>query len=599
MCGIVGYIGKKQAAPVLIGALKRLEYRGYDSAGIAVNSGKKINVVKTKGKLNVLAEKIEGGNAVKGTTAIGHTRWATHGKPSDINAHPHTSGSGRIAVVHNGIIENYIELKDFLIKKGYRFISETDTEVIAHLADFYYKGDLLKMTARLTQTLKGSYALEIISQDKPDEIAAVKKDSPLIIGLGDGENFIASDIPAVLPYTRNVYIIEDYEIALIKREGVALYNTELEHINKEVFYVNWNVSAAEKGGYEHFMIKEIMEEPQAILNTVSQMVGQGMMKIDKIPDKINIVACGSSYNVGVAGKYIIEQIAKIPVEVDTASEYRYRDALLTKNTLVVVISQSGETADTLAALRESKRRGAETLSIVNVIGSTIAREADRVLYTLAGPEISVATTKAYSTQLAAVYMLALSLAKAEGKLSPELEKYYGEELFKLPSLINKILEQKDKIKDLASKYFKAKNVFFIGRGIDYALSLEGALKLKEISYIHSEAYPAGELKHGPISLIEDGTLVVALATQEKLFEKTLNNIKEVKSRGAVVLSIVEEENTQIEECSDDVFYLPKTNKMFTSSLAATILQLFAYYVANLNGNDVDQPRNLAKSVTVE
>ncbi|MBQ4516051.1 MAG: glutamine--fructose-6-phosphate transaminase (isomerizing), partial [Clostridia bacterium] len=493
MCGIVGYIGKKQAAPILIDALKTLEYRGYDSAGVAVHNGKKIDVIKTKGKLNALSEKTDGGKNVKGTIGIGHTRWATHGKPSDINSHPHTSNSGKIAVVHNGIIENYVELKEFLIKKGYNFVSETDTEAIAHLADYYYNGDLLKMIAKLIKKLKGSYALGIISRDKSDEIVAVKKDSPLIIGLGNSENFIASDIPAVLPYTRNVYIIEDNEIALIRREGVALYNTELEHISKEVFYVNWDISAAEKGGYEHFMIKEIMEEPQAILNTISQIVGQGMMKIDKIPDKINIVACGSSYHVGVAGKYIIEQIAKIPVEVDTASEYRYRDALLTKNTLVVVISQSGETADTLAALRESKRRGAETLSIVNVIGSTIAREADRVLYTLAGPEISVATTKAYSTQLAAIYMLALSLAKAEGKLSPELEKYYGEELFKLPSLINQILEQKDKIKDLASKYFKAKNVFFIGRGIDYALSLEGALKLKEISYIHSEAYPAGEL----------------------------------------------------------------------------------------------------------
>lgn len=599
MCGIVGYIGKNQAAPILLKALKTLEYRGYDSAGVAVHSGKKIDVVKTKGKLNVLSEKLNGGNDIKGTAGIGHTRWATHGKPSDINSHPHTSGSGKIAVVHNGIIENYIELKDFLVKKGYSFVSETDTEVIAHLADYYHKGDLLKMAAKLIKKLKGSYALGIISQDKPDEFVAVKKESPLIVGLGDGENFIASDIPAVLPHTRNVYIMEDHEIALIRRESVALYNTELEHISKEVFYVNWDVSAAEKGGYEHFMIKEIMEEPQAILNTISQIVGQGMMKIDKIPDKINIVACGSSYNVGVAGKYIIEQIAKIPVEVDTASEYRYRDVLLTKNTLVVVISQSGETADTLAAMRESKRRGAETLGIVNVIGSTIAREADRVLYTLAGPEISVATTKAYSTQLAAIYMLALSLAKAEGKLSPELEKYYGEELFKLPSLINQILEQKDKIKDLASKYFKAKNVFFIGRGIDYALSLEGALKLKEISYIHSEAYPAGELKHGPISLIEDGTLIVALATQEKLFDKTLSNIKEVKSRGAVILSIAEEENTQIEECTDDVFYLPKTNRMLTSALAATVLQMFAYYVACLNGNDVDQPRNLAKSVTVE
>ena len=597
MCGIVGYIGNKQAAPILLAGLAKLEYRGYDSAGIAVYDGSEIQTTKAKGRLKVLADMVDGGTAVSGTA--GHTRWATHGEPSDVNSHPHMSESGRIAVVHNGIIENYMKLKEYLIGKGYHFVSETDTEVIAHLADYYYKGDLLEMVEKIIRKVQGSYALGIISSDNPGELVAVRKDSPLIVGLGQGENFIASDIPAILSYTRDVYLIEDNEIAVIKEDGVKLYNLDREEISKDVFHVDWDVSAAEKGGYEHFMIKEIMEEPQAVMNTVSPVIAQGLLNIDKVPDKISIVACGSAYHVGVVGKYIIEQMTRIPVEVDIASEFRYRDPLITEDTLVVIISQSGETADTLAALRESKRRGAKIFGIVNVVGSSIAREADEVLYTLAGPEIAVATTKAYSTQLTAVYLLALSLAKAEGKLSPEMEKQYGEELLKLPEQIEAVLSQKEKIQYLASKYYNAKNVFFIGRGLDYALSLEGALKLKEISYIHSEAYGAGELKHGPISLIEDGTLVMAIATQDKLFDKTVSNVKEVKARGAVVMSIVEEGCTAIEECSDGVVYLPKTNQMFTPSLAVVVLQLFSYYVASLKGCDIDKPRNLAKFVTVE
>ena len=599
MCGIVGYIGEKQAAPILLSGLEKLEYRGYDSAGIAVFDGSRIQMVKAKGRLKVLSDMVDGGKSVVGTAGIGHTRWATHGEPSDVNSHPHMSESGKIAVVHNGIIENYMKLKEYLIGKGYHFVSETDTEVIAHLADYYYKGDMLEMVTKIIHKVQGSYALGIISSDNPDELIAVRKDSPLIVGLGKGENFIASDIPAILQYTRDVYLLNDNEIAIIKRDGIKLYNTDQEEIEKEAFHVDWDVSAAEKGGYEHFMIKEIMEEPQSVMNTVSPVISQGLLKFDTVPDKISIVACGSAYHVGVVGKYVIEQMTRIPVEVDIASEFRYRDPLLTDNTLVVIISQSGETADTLAALREAKRRGAKIFGIVNVVGSSIAREADEVLYTLAGPEIAVATTKAYSTQLTAVYLLALSLAKAEGKLTPEMEKQYTDELLRLPEQIESVLAQKEKIQYLASKYYNAKNVFFIGRGLDYALSLEGALKLKEISYIHSEAYGAGELKHGPISLIEDGTLVIAIATQEKLFDKTVSNVKEVKARGAVVISVAPEGNNSIEECSDAVVYLPKTNQMFTPSLAVVVLQLFSYYVASLKGCDIDKPRNLAKSVTVE
>ncbi|MBE7022134.1 MAG: glutamine--fructose-6-phosphate transaminase (isomerizing) [Ruminococcaceae bacterium] len=599
MCGIVGYIGARQAAPILLDGLKKLEYRGYDSAGVAVLNEGAITVKKTKGRLKNLSDMIDGGHKIPGTIGIGHTRWATHGEPSDINSHPHTSESGKIAVVHNGIIENYMKIKEFLTAKGYTFVSETDTEVIAHLADYYYNGNLLETVVKIINKLEGSYALGLISSDHPDQMIAVRKDSPLIIGLGEAENFIASDIPAILKYTRSVYLIEDNEIALLTPNGVTLYNTDLDEISKEVFSVDWDIAAAEKGGYEHFMFKEIMEEPQSVLNTIGPVLRDGLLKLDKVPGRISIVACGSAYHVGIVGKYVIEALTRIPVEVDIASEYRYRNPIITEDTLVVVISQSGETADTIAALREAKKQGAKIFGIVNVVGSSIARESDEVLYTLAGPEIAVATTKAYSTQLTAVYLLALSLKKAMGELSAEEEKYYAEELLRLPDLISAMIEQKDKIQYYASRYFNAKSVFFIGRGLDYALSLEGSLKLKEISYIHSEAYGAGELKHGTISLIEEGTLVIAVATQEKLFEKIVSNIREVKARGAVVLAIATEGCELIEECADGVLYIPKTDPLFTSSPAVTLLQLFAYYVASLKGCDIDKPRNLAKSVTVE
>ncbi|MBE7041019.1 MAG: glutamine--fructose-6-phosphate transaminase (isomerizing) [Ruminococcaceae bacterium] len=599
MCGIVGYIGTRQAAPILLDGLKKLEYRGYDSAGVAILNEGTITVEKTKGRLKNLYDMINGGKKLPGTVGIGHTRWATHGEPSDVNSHPHASESGRIAVVHNGIIENYMKLKDFLIGKGYTFISDTDTEVVAHLADYYYNGNLLETMVKIIHRVEGSYALGLVSSDHPDQLIAVRKDSPLIIGLGEGENFIASDIPAILKYTRNIYLIDDQEIALLTRDGVTLYNTYLEEVQKEVFTVDWDIAAAEKGGYEHFMFKEIMEEPQSVLNTVGPVLRQGLLKFDTIPDRISIVACGSAYHVGIVGKYVIEELTRIPVEVDIASEYRYRNPIITKDTLVVVISQSGETADTIAALREAKKQGAKIFGIVNVVGSSIARESDEVLYTLAGPEIAVATTKAYSTQLTAVYLLALSLKKAMGQLPPEDEKHYADELMRLPDLISEMIEQKEKIQYYASKFFNAKSVFFIGRGLDYALSLEGSLKLKEISYIHSEAYGAGELKHGTISLIEDGTLVIAVATQEKLFEKIVSNIREVKARGAVVLSVATEGCEMIEECSDGVLYIPKTDPLFAPSPAVTLLQLFAYYVASLKGCDIDKPRNLAKSVTVE
>ncbi|MBR7164165.1 MAG: glutamine--fructose-6-phosphate transaminase (isomerizing) [Clostridia bacterium] len=599
MCGIVGYIGSRQAAPILLDGLKKLEYRGYDSAGVAIFNDGVITVEKTKGRLKNLYDKIDGGKTLPGSLGIGHTRWATHGEPSDVNSHPHASESGRIAVVHNGIIENYMNLKEFLIGKGYTFVSETDTEVVAHLADYYDSGNLLETMVKIIHRVEGSYALGLVSSDHPDQMIAVRKDSPLIIGLGEGENFIASDIPAILKYTRKFYLIEDHQIALLTKDGVTLYNTYLDEIQKEVFSVDWDIAAAEKGGYEHFMFKEIMEESQSVLNTVSPVLRQGLLQIDKIPDRISIVACGSAYHAGIVGKYVIEELTRIPVEVDIASEYRYRNPIITENTLVVVISQSGETADTIAALREAKKQGAKIFGIVNVVGSSIARESDEVLYTLAGPEIAVATTKAYSTQLAAVYLLALSLKKAMGGLSHEDEMYYANELLRLPDLIEAMIEQKEKIQYYASKYFNAKSVFFIGRGLDYALSLEGSLKLKEISYIHSEAYGAGELKHGTISLIEEGTLVIAVATQEKLFEKIVSNIREVKARGAIVLSIASIGCEQVEACSDGVLYIPKTEPLFAPSPAVTLLQLFAYYVASLKGCDIDKPRNLAKSVTVE
>lgn len=608
MCGIVGYVGNEQAAPVLLKGLEKLEYRGYDSAGVAVYDGTSIQVVKTKGRLKNLEDRIHGGADLSGTVGIGHTRWATHGKPSDENAHPHVSGSGRFAVVHNGIIENYAALKEALIGKGYSFVSETDTEVVAQLLEDCYHGDLLSAVAETIGRLEGSYALGILCRDEPDRIVAVRKDSPLIIGLGRGENFIASDIPAILSRTREIYRLNEKEIAVIKKDGVEVYDAEKNPVAKEPCHIDWDVSSAEKGGFEHFMAKEIMEQPTAVRNTISPRIKNGRIVLDDIVlteeqirsfQKIFIVACGSAYHVGVVAKYVLEQYTGIPVEVDFASEFRYRSPIIDKNVLVLVISQSGETADTLAALREAKRLGARTISIVNVVGSSIANDSDDVIYTWAGPEIAVATTKAYSTQLAVVYLLAVYIADKLGKLSEREYSDYIAELQALPDKIARALEDREHVREAASRFCKSEDIFFIGRNLDYAMSLEGSLKLKEISYIHSEAYAAGELKHGTISLIEEGTLVVALATQGRLFDKMMSNVKEVKARGAVVLGLTTEDRGRIEKETDCAFYIPKTCDMMLPSLAVVPLQMFAYYIASLKGCDIDKPRNLAKSVTVE
>ena len=608
MCGIVGYTGEVQAAPVLLKGLEKLEYRGYDSAGIAVFDGTGIRVAKAKGRLQVLRDLTQDGSLIHGTIGIGHTRWATHGAPSDVNSHPQVSDSGKFAVVHNGIIENYLELKEKLIKKGVTFVSETDTEVVAQLLEYYYKGDILDAMIQVLRRVEGSYALGVLCADAPDQIVAVRKDSPLIVGLGQGENFIASDVPAILNHTRDIYRLDDDEIVVLKKDSVQVFNMDKEPVEKQVTHIEWDISAAEKGGYEHFMAKEIMEQPKAVRDTISPRLRGGRVVFDEISltpeqirsfSKIFIVACGSAYHVGVVAKYVLEQTLRIPVEVDVASEFRYRSPILGPDTLVLVISQSGETADTLAALREAKRLGAYTLSIVNVVGSTIANESDDVIYTWAGPEIAVATTKAYSTQLVVVYLLSIYLGDLLGRISLEEYKSYIGELEALPDKITKILEHKDNIQYLASKFFNVRDVFFIGRNLDYAMSLEGSLKLKEISYIHSDAYAAGELKHGTISLIEDGTLVVALATQKRLFEKMASNIKEVKARGAVVLGVTTEDQKQIEKEADYVFYIPDACPMMLPSLAVIPLQLFAYYVSSMKGCDIDKPRNLAKSVTVE
>ena len=608
MCGIVGYTGEVQAAPVLLKGLEKLEYRGYDSAGIAVYDGAGIRVAKAKGRLQVLRDLTQDGSLIHGTIGIGHTRWATHGAPSDVNSHPQVSDSGKFAVVHNGIIENYLELKEKLIKKGVTFVSETDTEVVAQLLEYYYQGDILDAMIQVLRRVEGSYALGVLCADAPDQIVAVRKDSPLIVGLGQGENFIASDVPAILNHTRDIYRLDDDEIVVLKKDSVQVFNMDKEPVEKKVTHVEWDISAAEKGGYEHFMAKEIMEQPKAVRDTISPRLSGGRVVFDEISltpeqirsfSKIFIVACGSAYHVGVVAKYVLEQTVRIPVEVDVASEFRYRSPILGPDTLVLDISQSGETADTLAALREAKRLGAYTLSIVNVVGSTIANESDDVIYTWAGPEIAVATTKAYSTQLVVVYLLSIYLGDLLGRISLEEYKSYIGELEALPDKITKILEHKDNIQYLASKFFNVRDVFFIGRNLDYAMSLEGSLKLKEISYIHSDAYAAGELKHGTISLIEDGTLVVALATQKRLFEKMASNIKEVKARGAVVLGVTTEDQKQIEKEADYVFYIPDACPMMLPSLAVIPLQLFAYYVSSMKGCDIDKPRNLAKSVTVE
>ena len=608
MCGIVGYVGKYPAAPILLDGLSKLEYRGYDSSGMAVFDGKKINITKAKGRLAVLNEMTHGGETMPGRVGIGHTRWATHGEPNDVNAHPHFNTDRTIAVVHNGIIENYLKIRKRLESKGYQFISETDTEVVAHLLDYYYEGDPLEAITKVIHRVEGSYAFGILFSDHPDQVYAVRKDSPLIVGRGKDGNLIASDVPAVLKYTRDVYFIENDEIVELSEEDIHFYNVDGEAIEKESKHIDWDENAAEKNGYPHFMLKEIHEQPKTVRDTLNPRVRDDQVVIEELGmsddeirsiSRIHIIACGSAYHTGVTAKYVFEKMARIPVEVDVASEFRYRDPILDPKELVIIISQSGETADSLAALREAKSHGILTLGIVNVVGSSIAREADRVMYTWAGPEIAVATTKAYSCQLIAEYLLAIRFAYVRNQITAEDMKNLIHDLKELPQQIELLLGNKEKIQKFANRYVAAKDVFFIGRGIDYAISLEGSLKLKEISYIHSEAYAAGELKHGTISLIEDGTLVSAVVTQEELYKKTLSNIVEVRTRGAFVLAVTNEDNLEIEKAADYVIYIPKTNQYFTNSLAIIPLQLFSYYVAVGKGCDVDKPRNLAKSVTVE
>lgn len=610
MCGIVGYIGDHQAAPILLNGLSKLEYRGYDSAGIAVFDGNDIKMEKVTGRLQRLKDLTKDGSTLSGAIGIGHTRWATHGSPSDTNAHPHFNKNHSIIVVHNGIIENYSKLKQTLIGKGYEFISETDTEVLAHLLDYYYKKkkNPLEALTKVMTKVEGSYALGILFKDFPDQVFSARKDSPLIVGHSEDGNFIASDVPAILQYTRNVFYMENEEIAVLSRNEIKFYNVDEELVEKTAVRIDWDVNAAEKGGYEHFFLKEIYEQPKAIRDTIHPRIKDGEVVIEELGmteqdikeiKKIMIVACGSAYHTGVMAKYTFEGIAGVPVEVDFASEYRYRNPIFEENTLVIIVSQSGETADSLAALRESKAHGQRVLGIVNVVGSSIAREADNVMYTWAGPEISVATTKAYSAQLAAFYLLALKFGKVRGTVNDVDYAHMIKDLQKLPEQIEEILKDRTPIQRFANRYLAAEHIFFIGRGVDYAISLEGSLKLKEISYIHSEAYAAGELKHGTISLIEQDTLVVAIATQEALYPKTISNIVEVKTRGAFVMALTNENNPEIEKVSDYTMTIPTTNRFFTGSLAIIPLQLFAYYVSLGRGLDVDKPRNLAKSVTVE
>ena len=612
MCGIVGFVGEEPAAPILLSGLEKLEYRGYDSAGIAVRNEEtgRIEVVKAKGRLKILSEKTDGGLAVPGTCGIGHTRWATHGEPSENNAHPHCTDDRSVVLVHNGIIENYQELKEKLLKSGYSFYSQTDTEIAVKLVDYYYKktGTPLEALTRAMLRIRGSYAFGVMFKDCPGRLFAARKDSPLIIGKNETGCLIASDVPAILDRTRNVYYIGNMEIAELSKDEIHFYNIDREEIQKEMVEIKWDAESAEKGGYEHFMLKEIHEQPKAVQDTVGAYVKDGQIDLSEVGltsemlaglERIYIVACGSAYHVGMVAKYVMEELADIPVEVDLASEFRYRNPKLMKDSMVIVVSQSGETADSLAALRLAKEKGVPVLGIVNVVGSSIARESDHILYTYAGPEISVATTKAYSTQLIAVYLLAIQAAFAKGLIS---EERYGEliaELGRLPEKIQKTLDDKERIQWFASKYANAKDIFFIGRGIDYAISLEGSLKMKEISYIHSEAYAAGELKHGTISLIEDGTLVVGVVTQKALFEKTLSNMVETKSRGAYLMGLTLYGNYNIEDNADFSVYVPKTEQYFTTSLAIVPLQLMGYYVSVAKGLDVDKPRNLAKSVTVE
>ena len=612
MCGIVGFTGHHAAAPILLEGLSKLEYRGYDSAGLAVRDGTNpVRIVKAKGRLRALAEKTDNGLALPGTSGIGHTRWATHGEPSENNAHPHASDDGNVVAVHNGIIENYQELREKLLRKGYHFYSDTDTEVAVKLIDYYYKKYAHTPVDAINHAMvriRGSYALAVLFKDYPGEIYAARKDSPMIIGVSDGESYLASDVPAILKYTRKVYYIGNMELARLTPEGATFYNLDGDEIQKDLVEIGWSAEAAEKAGFEHFMMKEIHEQPKAVRDTLASAIQAGQIQYDKLgltPQELGdlnavyIVGCGSAYHVGVTAQYVLEDLARIPVRVELASEFRYRTPLLPEKTLVIIISQSGETADSLAALRQAKQYGASTLAIVNVVGSTIAREADHVFYTLAGPEIAVATTKAYSTQLAASYVLAIALAKARGTLTEEDAARMIGELETLPDKIEKLLENKERIQWFASKQVAAKDIFFIGRGIDYAISLEGSLKMKEISYIHSEAYTAGELKHGTISLIEPNTLVVGILTQQDLYEKTLSNLLECKSRGAYLMALTCSGNYSIEDSADFVIYIPKTDPHFAASLGVIPLQLLGYYVSVAKGLDVDKPRNLAKSVTVE
>ena len=612
MCGIVGYVGGSQAAPILLAGLEKLEYRGYDSAGIAVrdDAGDEIEVVKAKGRLRTLIEKTDGGKAVKGTCGIGHTRWATHGEPSEANAHPHCSGDGSVVLVHNGIIENYQELKEKLTKAGYTFYSETDTEVATGLIDYYYKktGEPLEAISRAMLRIRGSYAFGILFRDYPGKLFAARKDSPLIVGKSAEGSLIASDVPAILDSTRTVYYIDEMEIAVLTADEIRFYNIDQEEIEKEPTEIKWDAKAAERGGYEHFMLKEIHEQPQAVKATLNAYVKDGAVDFSECGvsdeflasfERLYIVACGSASHVGQVGKYVMEELARVPVEVDLASEFRYRDPVLAKNSLVIIISQSGETADSKEAMKIAQKNGVPVLGIVNVLGSSIARESDYVIYTQAGPEIAVATTKAYSAQLIVIYLLAIQMAKVRGLLTDDRYGQLLSELGTLPAKISRILEEKERIQWFASKYANVKDVFFIGRGIDYAICMEGSLKLKEVSYVHSEAYAAGELKHGTISLVEDGTLVIGVLTQDKLFEKTLSNMEEVKTRGGYLMGVTCYGNYSMEDIVDFAVYVPRTESYFTASLAVIPLQLMGYYVSVAKGLDVDHPRNLAKSVTVE
>ncbi|MCI8804844.1 MAG: glutamine--fructose-6-phosphate transaminase (isomerizing) [Clostridiales bacterium] len=611
MCGVVGYIGKNDAVPVLINGLSKLEYRGYDSAGVAVYDSKqdKINICKTKGRIQNLQDKLYM-SPLNGKVGIGHTRWATHGVPSDRNAHPHFSDDSKIAVVHNGIIENYMSLKEELEEKGYKFASETDTETVAHLIDYYYKSgmDILDAVFEVLDRIEGSYALGILCKDFPDQLIATRKDSPLVVGLGEGENFIASDMPAILNYTRDVYLIDDNQVAVLTADSVKILDLDKNEVKKDIFKVDWDIEAAEKSGYDHFMLKEIHEQPKVVRDNLNSRLKESGVELDSIKlgkeelkniNRIYIVACGTAYYAGLIGKYLIERVVRIPVNSEVASEFRYKDPLIDDKTLMIVVSQSGETADTIAAMRLAKEKGARTLGIVNAVGSSIARESDDVLYTLAGPEIAVASTKAFTAQVVSMYLITCHIALELGKMSLEEFIKIKDCMEELPSLVNSILTKEPALKRFMHKYIGSKNVFYIGRGLDYVVSQEGSLKLKEIAYLHSEPYAAGELKHGPIALIEESTLVIGIVTQEELFDKTVSNIRECKARGAKVLAIAMDGNKEISKYADDVFYIPRTYWMLTPLLANIPQQLFAYYMALGLGNDVDKPRNLAKSVTVE